>query len=164
MRQLLPAVLWFFVVAWWFLADAWLLQVAGPWRVDLAVALCVFAVFGARASALPWLLVCAGIGRALVYGGGPCVHLLLLGVPIAALFPLRRLAMPAWILHASVACILALALPAGSALAQRIAEGAPPLLGRPALGELLWTMCTAPLAAALLGRLPPLWFFREAAA
>ena len=161
MKVLLPAALWFFVSAWWFLADAWLAEVAGVWRVDLAVAFAVFAVFIARAGALPWLLLCAGLARALVLGGGPCVHMLMLGVPVAALVPLRRTAAPAFVVQALVAALLALALPGLSVLMQRFAEGAAPLQARPSFLGLLWTMGTAPLAAVVLGRLPPLWFFRE---
>jgi hypothetical protein len=163
-RRALPGALWFFVSAWWFLADAWLAHALGAWRIDLAVAFGVFACCAARASALPWLLACAGIARALALGGGACVHVLILGVPVAALFPLRRLPAPAWLVQLGIAALLALALPALSALAQRAGEAAPPPLPRPPLGLLLWSTATAPLAAAVLGRLPPLWFFRETAA
>ena len=92
------------------------------------------------------------------------MHVLVLGVPIAALFPLRRLAMPGWLLRVGVAGIVALATPGMSVLAQHLAEDAPPWLARSTVAGVLWTMLTAPMAAALLGRLPPLWFFREAPA
>jgi hypothetical protein len=164
MSRWLPAVLWFFVSLWWFLADAWLARAAAGFAVDLGVAFCLFAALSARASALPWLVLCAALARALVCGGAACVHVLLLGVPIAALFPLRRAALPHWLVAILAAAILAAALPGLSALAQRLAEGAPPPLPRASWLSLLWTMGTAPIAAAVLGRLPPLWFFRAVSA
>lgn len=161
MKLVLPAALWFFVAAWWFLADAWLLARLGGLAVDLAAAFCVFAALQARAACLPWLVLCAGLARALILGGTACLHVVLLGLPIAALFPMRRLAVPAWLRYACVAGVAALALPGLASLAHRLLDGAPPPLPRPGWSALPWTMLTAPLAARLLGRLPPLWFYRE---
>lgn len=157
MRILLPGALWFFVSAWWFLADGWLAQHLGPWRLDLSVAFGVFAAFTARPAALPWLVLCAALARSLVWGGAPFAHVLLLGAPAAALFPLRRLRLPQGLLRATAAGVLALAL----AVLPALVRGGPPPLPVPAPLPLLWTMLTAPIAAALLSRVPPLWFFRE---
>jgi hypothetical protein len=159
-KRLLPAALWFFVSAWWFLADAWLAQALGAWRIDLTVALCVFATFTARAATLPWLVLCAGLARALTLGGAACAHILLLGIPVAVLFPLRGLPLPPSLLRSVVAGVVALVL----VLLPRAlpdSSGAAAAAAVPGVLPLLWTMATAPCAAAVLGRLPPLWFFRE---
>ncbi|MEZ5963492.1 MAG: hypothetical protein R3F56_06570 [Planctomycetota bacterium] len=160
MSWVLPLVLWFFVAAWWFLADGWLAAAAGIYRPDLGVAFCLFAVFAARPGALPWLVSCAGLGRALVFGGAPALHVLQLGAPVALLFPLRRLALPPAFLHLAAAGLLAVLLPVLSWL---LPAGGDPLphAALPSLPALLCGMVATPLAAALLGRLPPLWFFRE---
>lgn len=162
MKWALPLVLWFFVAAWWFLADGWLAATMGSYRPDLAVAFCLFAVFTARAPALPWLVLCAGLARGVVAGGAPALHVLLLGTPVALLFPLRRLELPAALVHAAAAAGLAVLLPLWSAV---LPGGGDPLPRQrlPGVLALLSTMGTAPLAAALLGRLPPLWFYREPA-
>jgi hypothetical protein len=163
-KQALPAVLWFFVSAWWFLADLYLQQAMGAWRIDLTLVLCVFAASVARASVLPWLVVCAGIARALVLGGAAAVHVVLLGVPIALLFPVRRLPIPPWLGRAALAGVTAVLLPALTSGTQALAAGALPAAAMPSPVSVLWSMATVPLAAAWLGRLPPLWFYREATA
>lgn len=161
MTHALPAVLWFFVSAWWFLADGWLAWVMGAWRVDLVVAFCVFAALTARAAALPWLVLCAGLARALTVGGAAPVHVLLLGLPIACLFPLRQLDVPRGLRHVAAAAVVAVALPLLSAVIGPSGPAAHLPVAVPGVLTLLWTMATAPLAATVLGRLPPLWFFRE---
>lgn len=161
MKDLLAGLLWFFVAAWWFLAEAWLAALLGPWRIDLGAAFCVFAIFSARPAALPWLLACAGIGRTLALGGSAAVHVLLLGLPVLVLFPLRRFGRVP--LRAVAAGAVAVALPMLPQLLPRVGAQAPAPLPVPALGTLAWTMVVAPIAAGLLGRLPPLWFFREPA-
>lgn len=161
MRHVVAAGLWFFVSAWWFLADGWLAVAMGALRVDLAVAFCLFAAFVARPASLPWLVLCAGLARALTLGGAAAVHTLLLAVPICVLFPLRRLHLPPMLLHFVAAGVTALALPVLPLVLRGGAAGALPPLAVPGAVSLLWTMVTAPLAAAVLGRLPPLWFYRE---
>ncbi len=161
MTRLLPAFLWLFVAVWLFLADAWL-RIAWPgWPLDLVVAFSLFATFAARAAALPWLLCCAGIARAVCEGGTAPVHWLVLGLPIAVLFPLRRVAAPGWLLHALAAGLIAHLLPRLMALARRLSEVAPTPAAPPEWSESLWIMATAPVLAFVIGRLPPLWFFRE---
>jgi hypothetical protein len=97
-----------------------------------------------------------------VAGGGAAVHLLALGIPIAALFPLRRLAahgVVAW--HVGGAGLLAVLLPRLAALVARLQESGPPPPPSPGLRAIAWSMVAVPLAALLLRRLPPIWFFRE---
>ena len=162
MSVLIPGVLWFLLAAWVFVVDAWVQVHAGVWRVDLTVTLCLLGVFVVRAGMLPWFLFCAALGRAAVHGGAPAVHALVLGIPIAALFPLRRLAVHGTIVwQIGGAALLSVLLPRLSLLMQRLVEAAPMAPPVPGLRELAWGMLATPVLALLLRRLPPFWFFRE---
>ncbi len=162
MSLLVPSLLWFLLAAWCFVADAWTQVHAGAWHVDLTVTLCLLGVFTVRAGMLPWFVFCAALGRAAVHGGAPAVHVLVVGIPIAALFPLRRLAgHGAFVWQMGGAALLAVLLPRLSILLQRLVETAPLALPVPGLRLVAWSMVATPLLALLLRRLPPLCFFRE---
>lgn len=160
MTRIVPAVLWLFVAVWLFWLEVYA-RAAWGWSVETTVAFALFATFQARASALPWLLCCAGVARAVFDGGSAPAHWLLLGVPIAALFPLRRVALPGWLLQVLVAGLIAQLLPRLADLLLRFGEVAPSVGVAPGIVQSLWVMLTAPLLAFVIGRLPPLWFFRE---
>ncbi len=82
---------------WWFLwvPQAWLL--GGLWRdaglppIDVGAVACLFLGFFAERAAVPWLLLGCALGRAMVDEASLPVQILVLGVPVAVLLPLRTL-------------------------------------------------------------------------
>ncbi len=153
----------------WFLLAPQAFLLAGLWRdsglpaFDMGALWCVFLAFFAERAALPWLLLGAALGRALVDDASLALQLLLLGAPVAILLPLRLL------LHGQRWPYLALA-------AAGVAYGLPPLAGvlgawfaQPTAGAqgeglvVLWTALFAPPMLAVARRLPPCRGFVEAA-
>ena len=82
---------------WWFGAVPQLFLLAGYLRdfglppIDMAVFGALFLAWFAEVRALPMLLLAVAIGRALVDQASLPVHLLVIGVPVAVLLPLRSL-------------------------------------------------------------------------
>jgi len=139
---------------WWFLVVPQLFLLAGLWRdaglppLDASVLLCLFLAFFAERSALPWLLFGAALGRAVVDEAGLWVQLLVLGIPVAVMLPLRSLFFGArWLWQALAAALCALALPHLAGMCGR-------LFDQPSASSSLHGY--AVVAAALL--LPPLLF------
>lgn len=162
MKWTLAAVLCFFAAAPWFLLDAWCASRLGAWRLDLTVVWLLFAALRARVAALPWLLACAAVGRSVAFGGTLWLHVLLLGIPLAVLVPARRLAATTsrglWQVGAVV--ILSLTLPRLAGFLHRWTDAAELVLpGSFLVGAI--AVVLAPPAAALLARMPPLWFYAE---
>lgn len=83
-------LLWFVLVPQLFLLAGWLGQSGWPW-LDLGAVLCLYLALFARAGALPGLLLGAAVGRAVVDEASVAVQVLVLGIPVAALLPLRPL-------------------------------------------------------------------------
>ena len=153
---------------WWFLLapQAWLL--GGVWRdaglppVDIGVLACLYLGFFAERAAVPWLLLGAAIGRALVDEASLPVQLLVLGVPVAVLLPARALFFGhRWAWQAAAAAVCAVVLPklaglCGAWFDQPSASGA--LHG----ATVLWSALLVPPLLALVRRLPPCAGFEEA--
>ena len=83
-------------VLWFLLApQTWLL--GGVWRdaglppFEVGVLACLHLAFFAERAAVPWLLLGMAIGRCLVDEATLPLHLLVLGIPVAVLLPLRTL-------------------------------------------------------------------------
>src|SRR5690606_11246979 len=81
-------VLWFFAVLHLFLLEGWF---AGWTSLapDLSLAVALFCPLYARPDALPGLLLCAALSRSILAEGTAAQQLLILGVPVAVLLPLR---------------------------------------------------------------------------
>jgi hypothetical protein len=151
--------LWFLVVPQGYLAADWLFALGAP-RVDVGALLCVFLALFAEPGALPGLLVGAAVGRALVDDATVPVQMLVLGVPVAALLPLRKLfwRQQAW-WQVATAAAFAVAVPRLSGLCGR-------WFGQPSSAAVdgvvvLATALLGPLLLLLLRRLPPLRAFLE---
>jgi hypothetical protein len=155
--------------AWWFLLvpQAWLL--GGLWRdaglppVDVGVLACLYLGFCAERAAVPWLLLGAAAGRALVDEASLPVQLLVLGVPVAVLLPLRPLVFGhrwGWQALAAAACAVLVPKLAGLFGAWFDQPSASASLHGPTV---LWSALLLPPLLALLRRLPPCAAFAEGA-
>ena len=153
-------LLWFLCVPQAFLLAGWARELGLP-ALDCGAVLCLFCALFADARALPLLLLGAAIGRALVDEATIPVQILVLGVPIAVLLPLRALFYRHhlwWQATAAALCALAIPKLAGlcgawfdqpSASAQL--EGM----------RVLWTTLLGPLLLWPLRVLPGLSAFTE---
>lgn len=154
--------------AWFLLApQAYLL--AGLWRdcglpaFDMGVLWCLFLAFFAERAALPWLLLGAALGRALVDDASLALQVLVLGAPVAALLPLRLLLHgQRWLHQAVAAAAVAFGLPRfASWLGEWFAQ--PAASAPPDVFTVMWTAVVVPPLLALARRLPPCRGFTEAA-
>ena len=143
-------LLWFLIAPQAFLL-AGVAAEAGLPRLDASVLLCLYLAFFAEQRALPGLLLGAAMGRALVDEAGLWVQILVLGVPVALLLPLRRWFFgQRWLWQATAAALLAFFVPRLAGLCGRVFD-------QPSASSLLdgWVVVTS----ALL--LPPLlWCLR----
>ncbi|MCA8951441.1 MAG: hypothetical protein KDE27_18175 [Planctomycetes bacterium] len=112
-------LLWFVLAPQTFLLAGLLRDLGLPF--DATVLHCLFLAFFAERGALAGLLLGAAMGRALVDEAALSVHLLVLGVPVALLLPLRRWFFgQRWIWQATTAALLAFAVPRLSGLCGRV--------------------------------------------
>jgi len=155
--------LWFVLVPQAFLLAGWLGE-AGLAAIDAGALLCLYLAWFARPHALPGLLLGAAVGRAVVDEAGVAVQILVLGVPVAALLPLRALFYRhqlGW--QIAVTAVFAVAVPRCAALCGAWFDQ--PSAAAVLDGErVLWTSLLGPLLLAVLRRLPPLAAFVERAA
>ena len=152
---------WFFVALPLFLLDSWL--AAAVWSVPgLTFALCMFLGLYARVSALPGLLLCAALARSVLVGGDAALHVLILGIPVSVLVPLRLVFYRRRILWQCVAAgFLALTVPRVTVFLGRFAE-APPSVAPVGWEQILWAVALVPGLTWMLQHTPPLSSFREA--
>lgn len=152
--------LWFLLVPPGFVVVGWLVELGVP-GFDLAAVLCLFCALFARPQSLPGLLLGAAIGRALVDEAAIPVQMLVLGVPIAVLLPLRALFFRQqlwWQVAALLLCTLAI---------QKLAQLGGQWFAQPSASavfsaeRLFWTIAIGPPLLWLLRRLPPLAAFAE---
>ncbi|MBX3463338.1 MAG: hypothetical protein KF830_09215 [Planctomycetes bacterium] len=155
-------LLWFVLAPQTFLLAGWWRDAGLP-PLDVAVLVCLFLAFFADRSALPGLLFGAALGRALVDEASLPVQVLVLGVPVAVLLPLRRLfSAQGWLWQAIAAAACAVAVP-------RLAGWCGRLFDQPsASAELdglavMWAALLLPPMLAVLRRLPPFLAFEETA-
>lgn len=153
-------VLWYLLAPQAFLVLAMAESLGLP-ALDGGVLLGLFLVVHAEITALPWLLLGAAMGRAVVDEASLATQILVLGVPVAVLLPLRAvLESRRWVWQMGIAAVLALVLPELAALLARwtgnglqVATASPwaPLVAA----------CYAPLLLGLLRWVPPFHAFEE---
>jgi hypothetical protein len=153
-------LLWFFLALHLFLLDGLL---AGLTDVvpDLSLAVALFCSLYARSRALPGLLLCAALSRSVLMEGNAALHLLILGVPVAVLLPLRSVFSRGSVLWPCLASgFLAFVMPRLSGLLFRLTGDGGPAL--PMTGfEIFIAMCAIPVFTLALRSLPPLSLFQE---
>lgn len=153
----------------WFLLAPHSFLLAGLWRdaglppVDASVACCVYLAFFAERAAVPWLLLACAAGRAVVDEAALPVQILVLGVPVAAMLPLRLLfyRQHVW-WQVATAALFAVAVPKLAGLCGQLFDQPSASSGLDA-ERVLWTALLGPALLALLRRLPPLSPFAERA-
>ena len=148
---------------WWFVLAPPTFLVAGLGSdagvpIDATVLHCLFLAFFADRRALAGLLLGAAMGRALVDEAGLCVHILVIGVPVALLLPLRRWFFgQRWIWQATTAALLALMVPRLAGLcgavfdepsASSVIDGTVVATSALLLPPLLWCLRAVPPFAA----------------
>lgn len=157
--------------AWllWFLLAPNAFLLAGLWRdaglptVDAAVLMCVFLAFFAKRPAVPWLLLGAAIGRALVDEATLPVQILVIGVPTAVLLPMRGLFFgQRWLWQSVAAAACAVAVPRLAGLCGRIFDQ-PSASAHLDGMAVLWAAVLTPPLLWLARRLPPFAGFEDAA-
>ena len=151
---------WFFLALHLFLLDGYLsgLSQAVP---ELSLAVALFCGLYARPGALPGLLLCAAVSRAVLMEGSAASHLLILGMPVAVLLPMRGMFSRGSVLWPCLASgFLAFVMPRiGGFLFRLTGDGG---AGVPLTGfEIFLAMCVVPLITLLLRSLPPLSLFEE---
>lgn len=154
---------------WWFLLTPQAFLLAGFWRdaglppLDVGVLLCVHLAFFAERAALPWLLLGCAIGRALVDEASLPIQVLVLGVPVAVLLPMRNLVSgQRWLWQAVAASLCAVAVPRLAGLCGRLFDQ-PSASARLDGTSVLWAALLLPPLLAALRRLPPMAAFEERA-
>lgn len=153
-------LLWFLLVPQAFFVCGWAIERGFP-DVDCGAVLCLFCALFARTRALPGLLIGAALGRALIDEAAIPVQILVLGVPIAVLLPLRSLFYRHqlwWQVAAAAACAVAIPRLAGLCGQWFDQPSASAWLDGQ---RVLWTALLAPLLLWPLRRLPPLRWFEE---
>ncbi|MCR9247280.1 MAG: hypothetical protein NXI31_19785 [bacterium] len=112
-------LLWFLIAPQTFLLTGLVRDLGVP--LDATVLHCLFLAFFADRRALAGLLLGAALGRALVDEAGLCVHILVIGVPVAVLLPLRRWFFgQRWIWQATTAALIACIVPRLAGLCGRL--------------------------------------------
>lgn len=155
-------LLWYLLAPQSFLVLAMAESLGLP-ALDGGVLVGLFLVVFAELAALPWLLLGAAMGRAVVDEASLATQILVIGAPVAALLPLRAVVEGRrWIWQMVIAAMLALALPELAALLSRWTGQ-----GLHASSVSPWSplvaACYAPLLLGMLRWLPPFQAFEETA-
>ncbi len=153
---------------WFLLApQVWLL--AGLWRdaglppFDMGALACLFLAFFAERHAVPWLLLGLAIGRAMVDEAMLPVQILVLGVPVGFLLPLRTLFFSQrWLWQAFAAALCAVAIPHLAGVCGRLFEQ-PSATAQMDGITVVWSAVLLPPLLLLLRALPPFRAFVEPA-
>ena len=153
-------LLWFFVALHVFLLDGFLAGLSDL-IPDLALSVALFCALYARPTALPGLLLCAAVSRSVLAEGSAALHLLILGMPVAVLLPLRVLFVKGAVLWPCIASgFLAFFMPRVAGLLHRVTGDG--VAARPLDGlEIFVAMCVVPLFTWLLRSVPPLSLFQD---
>lgn len=154
--------LWFLLVPQGFLVAGFLRDLGLP-PLDMAVLLSLYLAWFAERSALPFLLLAAAIGRTLVDEASLPVHILVMGIPVAVLLPLRTLFVAQrWLWQAVAAALLAVVIP-------KLAGLCGYLFDQPSVSSMLhgWQVCWSaflvPPLLSVLRYFPPFLGFTEGA-
>lgn len=151
---------WFLLVPQGFLLVGFLRDLGLP-QVDMAALAALYLAWFAQVRALPLLLVGVAIGRALVEQATLPVHLLVIGVPVAVLLPLRTMFFAQrWLWQAFAAALLAVLVPTLSSLCGRMFDQ-PGSAAAPDVWALLWAALLLPPLLLLVRLLPPFRAFTE---
>lgn len=153
---------WFLLVPQGFLLVG-LLQDLGLPPLDMAVLSSLYLSWFAQRSALPFLLLGVAIGRTLVDEATLPIHILVTGIPVALLLPLRTMFVAQrWLWQAVAAALLAIAIPKLSGLFGRAFD-------QPSVSSILngwqvvWSALLVPPLLSVLRFLPPFVGFTESA-
>jgi hypothetical protein len=153
---------WFLLVPQGFLLVG-LLEDLGLPPLDMAVLSSLYLSWFAQRSALPFLLLGVAIGRTLVDEATLPIHILVTGIPIALLLPLRTMFVAQrWLWQAVAAALLAIAIPKLSGLFGRAFD-------QPSVSSILngwqvvWSALLIPPLLSVLRFLPPFVGFTESA-
>jgi hypothetical protein len=151
----------------WFALAPQAFLVAGFWRdaglppIDAAVLFCLFLGFFADRKAVPWLLLGGALGRAMVDEATLPVQILVLGVPVAVLLPLRGFFFgQRWIWQALGAAVCAVAVPRLAGLCGRVFDQPSASAQLEGL-SVLWAALLLPPLLWLARQLPPFEAFEE---
>lgn len=151
---------WFLLVPVLFLLSGWIEGLRLP-PLDVATGLCLFLGLFAETRTLPGLLLGAAVGRALVDDASLPVQVLVLGLPVAMLLPLRALVFQKrWFWQVAAAAFTAFLIPefaglCGSAFDQ------PSASAQLDAARIAWAALLLPPVLWLGRRLPPLSPFQE---
>ena len=154
---------WFVLVPQAFLLVGYLQDLGLP-QVNMAVLAALFLAWFAEVRALPLLLLGVAIGRALVDEATLPVHLLVLGVPVALLLPLRALFVAQrWLWQATAAAVLAFVIPRLSGLCGRLFDQ-PSAAASVDAWSIVWAALLLPPLLSVARAAPPFRAFADAAA
>jgi hypothetical protein len=153
-------------LAWFLLAPqgfllCGLLASSGLPLLDCGALLCVFCALFADVRALPGLLLGSAVGRAMVDEASISVQILVLGVPLAVLLPMRPLFYRHhvwWQVVVALACAIAIPKLAGLCGSW---FGQPSASSQLSFSTVLWTAVLGPVLLWPLTKLPPLRAFVE---
>ena len=151
---------WFLLVPQGFLLVGFLQDLGLP-PLNMAVLSCLYLSWFAQRSALPFLLLGVAIGRTLVDEATLPVHILVIGIPVALLLPLRSLFVAQrWLWQAVAAALLAVAVPKLAGLFGRVFDQ--PSLSSVLNGwQVVWSALLLPPLLTVLRFLPPFAGFTE---
>ncbi len=143
-----------------FLLWRWLQDLGAP-PLDVSVLVCLHLAFFAERRAVPWLLLGAAFGRALVDDAAVPVQILVLGVPVAVLLPLRTwLFGQRWFWQVIAAAFTAVFVPYLALFCGR--WFAQPSAGAAVHGwTVFWSALLVPPLLAALRAVPPWSMFEE---
>jgi hypothetical protein len=152
---------------WWFLLAPWSFLVAGLWSdaglppLDMGALCCLHLAFVAERAAVPWLLLGLATGRALVDEASLPIQILVLGVPIGLLLPLRALLFgQRWLWTCLCAAGCAWAIPTLAAFFGRVFDQ--PSVSATVDGmNIVWAAVLVPFALVVVRALPPCRAFEE---
>lgn len=153
-------LLWFLLAPQTFLLGG-LWHDAGLPSFEIGALACLFLAVFAERRAVPWLLLGLAIGRALVDEAALPIQLLVLGIPVAVLLPLRTWLPGTWLpWQMAVALGFAVAIPKLSLLLGLV-FAQPTAAARLDAGTVAWSAVLAPLLLVVVRRLPPWSSFEE---
>ena len=125
--------------------------------------MCLYLAFFARRRAVPWLLLGAAIGRAIVDEASLPVQILVIGVPTAVLLPMRGLFYgQRWLWQVVAAAACAVAVPRLAGLCGRLFDQPSASAQLDAIA-VMWAALLSPPLLWLARHLPPFAGFEDPA-